>query len=204
MILNKQKSNDKVDEQHHIRSLSLCKWFCEDLRSPFHASCFPKLVSIIFSSEWMHYRLYTILLGPGIFGCGFLLGLQDGQWKPLVVLGGFATVDSNQLSASWQETCPRGKLWRATPRNRVASSDQTSKTGGCKVVCIYIYLSIHHIYIYTISMFFYWRRFNICRFLGANMLLQPLGCLLGKFHSKSSEKLPGPKKVKDLLPVPIF
>ena len=39
-----------------------------------------------------------------------VLGLQDGQWKPLVVLGGFATVDSNQLSASWQETCPRGKL----------------------------------------------------------------------------------------------
>ena len=24
--------------------------------------------------------------------------LQDGKWKPLVVMGGFATVDSNQLS----------------------------------------------------------------------------------------------------------
>ena len=60
------KSNDKVDEQHHIRSVSLCKWYCKDLRSPFHASCFPKLVSIISSSEWMHYRLYNILLGPGI------------------------------------------------------------------------------------------------------------------------------------------
>lgn len=27
-----------------------------------------------------------------------IASFQDGQWKPVVVLGGFATVDSNQLS----------------------------------------------------------------------------------------------------------
>ena len=33
---------------------------------------------------------------------GVLRFKEDGTWKPLVVMGGFATVDSNQLSAPCQ------------------------------------------------------------------------------------------------------